>query len=575
MDNNNQVIADRFADYFMEKILTIRKQLDTKDLFSPSPRHVETLRSFRLLSEEEVESIIKSLSSKSCELDVIPTNLLKDILPSILPLVTRLVNTSLKEGLFVETWKLAIVRPLLKKIGLDLIGKNYRPVSNLPFLSKVLEKAALDQFIAHCDNHSLLPDYQSAYRKHYSCETALIKLTNDVLWSMENGKVSVVVMIDLSAAFDTVDHDLLLEVLETRFGIKDTCLKWYENYLRPRAFRVCVKDCYSEEKNLTFSVPQGSLNGPFLYLAYASTIQNLTKIQHCNTSIYGFADDHALRAVFTSGNENESRNIREMENTMDDVKEWMDLNRLKMNCSKTEFILMGSRQQLKKSETDSINICGNTITASPLVKYLGTYLDQTLSLKSHITKKCKAAMFNLLRIKNVRHLFDLESVTTMILSLVISHLDYANAVMVGLPTTDLKKLQRVQNIAAKLILGKRKYDSASECLKQLHWLPIIYRIQFKILCIVFKAVQLEVGPLYIRNLLTLLPERRPNLRSNRHFKHLLVPKTDRKTFASRSFAVMGPLFWNSLPNDIKSVGSYEIFKNKLKTHLFREAFQLN
>ena len=196
-----------------------------------------------------------------------------------------------------ETWKLATVRPLLKKIGLDLIDKNYRPVSNLPFLSKVLEKAALDQFIAHCDNHSLLPDYQSAYRQHYSCETALIKLTNDVLWSMENGKVSAVVMIDLSAAFDTVDHDLLLEVLETRFGIKDTCLKWYENYLRPRAFRVCVKDCYSEEKNLTFSVPQGSLNGPFLYLAYASTIQNLTKIQHRNTSIYGFADDHALRAV--------------------------------------------------------------------------------------------------------------------------------------------------------------------------------------------------------------------------------------------------------------------------------------
>ena len=92
---------------------------------------------------------------------------------------------------------------------------------------------------------------------------------------MENGKVSAVVMIDLSAAFDTVDHDLLLEVLETSFGLEDTCLKWYANYLRPRAFQVCIEDCYSEEKNLTFSVPQGSLNGPFLYLAYASTIQDL------------------------------------------------------------------------------------------------------------------------------------------------------------------------------------------------------------------------------------------------------------------------------------------------------------
>ena len=293
-ESNDQVLADRFADYFMEKIMTIREQLDKENLFSPNPRHVETLSSFRPLAEEEVESIVKSLSSKSCELDVIPTNLLKDILPSILPIITRLINTSLREGLYVETWKLAIVRPLLKKIGLELIDKNYRPVSNLTFLSKVLEKAALNQFITHCNKHSLLPDYQSAYREHYSCETALIKLTNDVLWSMENGNVSAVMMIGLSAAFDTVDHNLLLEVLEKCFGLEDTCLKWYATYLQPRAFQVCIEDCYSEEKNLTFSVPQGSLNDPFLYLAYASTIQDFLINHHHDTSIYGFADDHAL-----------------------------------------------------------------------------------------------------------------------------------------------------------------------------------------------------------------------------------------------------------------------------------------
>ena len=293
-ESNDQVLADRFADYFMEKIMTIREQLDKENLFSPNPQHVETLSSFRPLAEEEVESIVKSLSSKSCELDVIPTNLLKDILPSILPIITRLINTSLREGLYVETWKLAIVRPLLKKIGLELIDKNYRPVSNLTFLSKVLEKAALNQFITHCNKHSLLPDYQSAYHEHYSCETALIKLTNDILWSMENGKVSAVMMIGLSAAFDTVDHNLLLEVLEKCFGLEDTCLKWYATYLQPRAFQVCIEDCYSEEKNLTFSVPQGSLNDPFLYLAYASTIQDFLINHHHDTSIYGFADDHAL-----------------------------------------------------------------------------------------------------------------------------------------------------------------------------------------------------------------------------------------------------------------------------------------
>ena len=361
---NNQVLADKFADFFIDKILNIRNQLDNEDLFSPDSQNVETMKSFRLLSEEEVELIIRGLSSKSCELDVIPTSLLKDILPSVLPIITRLINTSLKDGAFVETWKLAIVRPLLKKVGLELIDKNYRPVSNLTFLSKVLEKAALNQFINHCNEHSLLPDYQSAYREHYRCETTLIKLTNNVLWSMERGRVSAVVMIDLSAAFHTVDHGLLLEVPGKCFGLEGTCLRWYANYLCPRVFQVCINDCYSEEKNLTFSVPQGSLNGLFLYLAYASTIKDFLDSRHHETNIYGFVDDHALRAEFVSGSEDEHNRIKELEKTMEDVKIWMDLNRLKMNCSKTEFILMGSRQQLKKSDMDNIIVCGNDIAPS-------------------------------------------------------------------------------------------------------------------------------------------------------------------------------------------------------------------
>ena len=148
--------------------------------------HTQTLGEFESLSEDEVSKVIMSMASKSSEIDPVPTTLLKKILPQIIKPITKIINTSLEQGVFASQWKVAIVKPLLKKIGLDLITANYQPVSNLSFLSKVLERCVINQFTTHCDVHNLLPSYQSAYRRNYSCETALIKITNDCLWDMEN-----------------------------------------------------------------------------------------------------------------------------------------------------------------------------------------------------------------------------------------------------------------------------------------------------------------------------------------------------------------------------------------------------
>ena len=138
---------------------------------------------------------------------------------------------SLTEGRFADEWKVAVIRPLLKKPGMEHICGNYQPVSNLPLLSKVVEKAALKQFIKHCDESSLLPYYQSAYRKNYSCETALVKLFDDILWLMEKQKVNLLVAINLSAAFDTVNHDILIKVLNMTFNVHGKSLDWFKSYL--------------------------------------------------------------------------------------------------------------------------------------------------------------------------------------------------------------------------------------------------------------------------------------------------------------------------------------------------------
>ena len=177
--------------------------------------------------------------------------------------------------MFASDWKTAVVRPLLKKIGLELIHSNYRPVSNQPFLSKCLEQCALIQVNDHYRQHNLMPDYQSAYRENYSCETAHIQIVDNILWSMENGEVTALMALDLSAAFNTVDHKILLRVPQKRFGIEGTCLEWFNAHLRPRFYKVNVGNVYSNECDLDCSVLQGSCTGPVLYVAYASSLQDV------------------------------------------------------------------------------------------------------------------------------------------------------------------------------------------------------------------------------------------------------------------------------------------------------------
>ena len=513
------------------------------------------------MSVAEVIKIIRSMPTKTCESDTLPTRLLKQSLDKLGETITAIVNISLRDGVFAKTWKEVIVHPLLKKPGLELVAANYRPVSNLPFISKVVEKCMLTRLNKHCDDNNLLPEYQSAYRKNYSCETALVKLMDDILWSMEIQEVTAVVAIDLSAAFDTVDHNILLNVLEDRFGIKDSSLKWVDSYLRPRSLRVCVGDAYSSVRSLDFSVPQGSGASPSFYSAYASTMRDIVP---ATVDIHGYADDHALKKAFkASSRTDEITSIASLRSVIFDIKSWMDENRLKMNNSKTEFILFGSRQQLAKLTTTTIDINGVLINRSPSIRYLGADLDERLTLGGMITRKCRVAMgINLQKLKLIRKCLTLSAATTVALGLVIAHLDYANALYSGLPAVEIQKLQRIQNMTAKIITGVNKHASSTTALKSLHWLPIRLRIEFKIATLVFRSLH-GLAPSYLRDLIRPVSVTRRGLRSQTKACILEVPFTRRKTFADRAFSTYGPRTWNLLPEDLRSLTDYQLFKKKL------------
>ena len=234
----------------------------------------------------------------------------------------------------------------MKSLQEDTIKTNYRPVSNLSFICKIVKKCTLEQSIHDCYNYGLLSSYQSAYWKFYSHETSLMKLINELLWAMENHQVTSVVILDLSAAFNTVDHKLLLHVQTKRFGISGSTLKWYSAYLKLRTFRVCINGCYSSEKTMHFSVPQEPIQGAFLFMTYASTIPEIIPN---SLQLNGYADDHSLRKSFKLGIIHEPTNntniddetctIKIIEDTMLKVKHgWTQYTSNSINKKKDSYI---------------------------------------------------------------------------------------------------------------------------------------------------------------------------------------------------------------------------------------------
>ena len=367
--DSENILVEQFADFFMDKIDKIRTSLQQYDKYQPLMKEVPTFDHFPELTNDEVKSLINELKTTSCELDILPTSVLKTYVNDLLSTITNLINLSLQQGVFPSKWKHAIVRPLLKKAGLDLSVSNYRPVSNLSFLSKLIEKAALLRFNAHVKEYELLPKNQSAYRQFHSCESALLRLVNDLLDAMEKQEVTALIAMDLSAAFDTVDHDILVNVLRSQYGVNDTALAWVDSYLRPRSCRVCINTSSSSNRTLQCSVPQGSCLGPWLYLTYAGTLFDVIPP---SITVYGFADDHTANKRFRPESSIVERNaIRELECCASTINKWMNENKLKMNTSKTEFIMFGSISQLDKCNTKQINIAGDTVDSQ---SYEGRFL---------------------------------------------------------------------------------------------------------------------------------------------------------------------------------------------------------
>ena len=554
---NISELADSFNKFFEEKIEKIRSEMpDGYDHQFKEIPQMKLMHDFQPTTLDEIKEIIGESGIKCSPADFLPFVLIKDNLESILPVLVHLVNLSLSTG-SMDGVKLADIIPLLKNESLDPNSlKNFRPVSNLTFLGKLTERVVLRRLNDHMNHNNLNCKYQSAYKKDHSSETLLIRIWNDLLVATDQKDCTIMVMLDLSAAFDTVDHQLLLKILRNEIGLRGTVLSWFKSFITGRSQRVRINNITSEEILIKFGVPQGSVLGPVLFNIYIRSIY--LYVQKLGFNIHGYADDHQILISFKPSSQSLVL-VYEIQKCIEKIRAWMNRFFLQFNDSKTQIILFGSNRILNLIKIHGINFnSGISIRFVSKAKNLGIYMDSKLNLTNQVVELKKKSFRTIRNINKIRFLLSRDQLKVVVNSLVISCLDYCNSLYFGISEKLLYQLQLIQNACAKTVTGKYKHDHLENDLHELHWLNVRKRILFKIGLLSYKSV-LGFAPQYLQELFTYA-------HYGYHLK-LIVPHYQ-SMYGNNSFGVIGPKLLNRLPSNITSETDIESFKKLLKTFLF-------
>ncbi len=436
--------------------------------------------------------------------------------------------------------------------------ENYRPVSLLPFIAKTLEQVVFNQVSLFLSQNNKLDAKQSGFRSGHSTETALLSVTEALRIAKADSKSSVLILLDLSAAFDTVNHQILLSTLSS-LDITGIPLRWFESYLTGRSFRVAWGREVSKAHQLVTGVPQGSVLGPLLF----STIHYITGSHHTGTWLllpFLCWWHTALSLISTRWSNGSCTDLRlpgghlsmdeRTPSTAQPGKDWASC--LPCNSNSTAWF--------------TIQLGSSTITPSASVRNLGVIFDDQLTFKEHIAKTARSCRFALHNIRKIRPFLTEHAAQLLVQALVISRLDYCNALLAGLPSNTIKPLQMIQNAAARLVFNEPKRAHVTPLFVSLHWLPVAARIQFKTLMLAYRTTT-GSAPTYFHSLLRIyIPSR--SLRSASE-RRLVVPSQRGSKSLSRTFSFTVPGRWNDLPTPIRNAGSLSIFKQQLKTHLFQ------
>ena len=471
-DMMTQEKADRFNKFFATIGTEIQKKIGVRpDTHNPTIKPNNPTFSFKEETPSNIEKIIDKIRiDVATGNDNIGAKIIKDIKTTISPILTKIINKSYETKTFPNCMKQAVIKAIHKKESPDDIS-NYRPISILPTLSKIFERAAVDQLVYYLEENKLLCRNQHAYRLLHSTVTCLVELCNYIYRLLDNKSCTAVASLDLSKAFDSINHQLILKKL-AGFGLDGNSISWIGSYLTNRKQTTKFKKYTSKEEIVSSGIPQGSIIGPLLFLCFINDLAEMFTDE--DAKMFAYADDTQL--VVNAKNMTQLK--LKIERVIKIAQNWYLNNSMKNNIGKTEILVFNTG---KNSQNIQISVEDEgkkvTIKSKPFIKILGVIMDNKLNWTNQINAVKSKAMNITRNIHRINHLLPMKQRLSLYTAVISPQFSYADIVWGGCTKKASQSLQRIQNFAAKSITGHRKYDSASSSLRKLNLLNLEQRRQ--------------------------------------------------------------------------------------------------
>ena len=545
-DFMTQTKANSFNEYFA----TVGDNPNFKiKSTSPTPANKPNRNTFSFQPETttKIEKLIDKLKENTAiGNDDVGAKLIKDLKNHLTPILTKLINLGYQTCTFPNIMKNAIIRPIFKEGDTNNI-RNYRPIAILPTLSKIFERAATDQLVKFLEENNILSPCQHAYRKQHSTITCLVEAVNHIHRSLDNKKHTAIALLDLSKAFDCINHDILIRKLSYQ-GLHPSSTSWISSYLKNRMQRTKFQNLTSEERPTTNGVPQGSILGPLLFICYTNDFPDTLK-NICKPICY--ADDTQL--LLTADSEEELKT--NMKLMIEKAQSWFNENSLRINTDKTKVLIFKNNRNPEKLQIqvrDSNNTY--TLTPRPFLKILGIFIDKDLNWKKQINITKRNSMNVVRNVHRINHLLKLKHKINLYNGIISPLFDYGDVLWGGCLQKDAKRLQSVQNFAIKSIVGKRKYDSASDAFNTLKILKLEQRRKIHESVFIHKALNQKST----KNLHEIFTAYKQKLSTRNATQNKLIIPQHKTSHFKKSPIYRMIKTWNSIPSSLP--------KNNIKLH---------
>lgn len=488
-----------------------------------------------------LNQILKMQNNKSAGLDQINVRLLKLAGPFVSRCLSYICNLSLNKSDFPDEWKKAKVTPIFKSGDRMVVG-NYRPISVLSIVSKILERAVHDQLYMYLTNAGLLSNAQSGFRTNHSTSTTLLDVQDFILRNMDDGYATGVIFLDLKKAFDTVNHDILISKLK-KYGIDDNEIIWFKSYLSNRFQTVTVNSTLSDLQNVNIGIPQGSILGPLLFIIFVNCLP-YTVDYNCKTVMY--ADDTSLMC--------KAKNVvdlqMQLESCLSRIDKWFKANKLTLNVDKTKCMIFGTKHVLKRFNEMELFYDNIIIEKVSEFKYLGVKFDNNLSWSAHVDHLCKTISKRIGIIRRIKYFIPQHTIVMLSNALVLPHFDYASTVWTNFSSENHKKLQVLHNSLARTILSADIRTPINELMDTLQWIKLDSRWHNQLLLLVFKCLR-NLSPSYLSSQFEYVHNTHTYITRNHSNNTLIVPKY-KSNSGLRTFNVRGAYAWNCVSPTLRA-----------------------